>query len=109
MSRHFDRWTIIERGDDDLVINVEFDATPFVPAQTYGPAENCYPAEGGEIEITAVFHNGVALDPPLTDAEEAKIIGYLEESLNDGDFDDGPDPDDWRDARIDDRLTGGDA
>lgn len=23
---------------------------PYVPAQTYGPPERCYPAEGGEIE-----------------------------------------------------------
>ena len=30
----------------------EFDvrATPEIPAQTYGPPELCYPAEGGEIE-----------------------------------------------------------
>jgi len=30
----------------------EVDITPFVPAQTYGPPEYCYPAEGGECDPT---------------------------------------------------------
>lgn len=106
---HFDKWTTIVRGDEEIEINVEFTATPFVPAQTYGPAENCYPAEGGEIEITAVFVDGIAIDPPLTDDEEAKVIDYLQESLSDDDFDDEPDWDFEYDRRRDERLTGGDA
>jgi hypothetical protein len=105
MGGHFDKWTTIERGDEELEINVEFDATPYIPAKTYGLPENCYPAEGGEIEITAVFHNGIALDPPLTEDEEDKIISWLAENMPDDD--DGPDPDEWYGARRDDRMTGG--
>ena len=32
-------------------LEVEVSVTPYVPAQTYGPADRCYPAEGGDIEI----------------------------------------------------------
>lgn len=103
MTYHFERWKTIVRGDEEIELNVEFTATPFVSATYWQPAE------GGEIEITAVFANGVALDPPLTDAEESVVLDYLFESLDDSDFDDGPDPDDWRDSRIDDRLTGGES
>lgn len=99
----FDRWTTIVRDDECIEVNVEFDATPIVAA-TYEQ-----PAEGGEIEIRAVFVDGVAIDPPLTDEEEAKVIDALGETLSADDFDDGPDADDWRDRMIDDRLTGGDA
>lgn len=95
----FDRWTTIERDGREIEINVEFDATPFVPATYWQPAE------GGEIEILAVFDGATALDPPLTEAEESKVMDYLYESLDESDFDDEPDPDWLRDSRIDDALT----
>lgn len=82
MARHFDKWTTIVRGDEELEINVEFTATPMIPATWFDPAE------GGEIEITAVFLDGVAISPPLTDAEESKVLDYLYDSLDDRDFDD---------------------
>ncbi len=100
----FDRSTTIHRDGRDIDISVEFDATPFVSATYWQPAE------GGEIEILAVYDGATAIDPPLTDAEESQVLDHLYESLSDADFDDGgPDPDDWRDRRIDDALTGGDA
>ena len=43
---------------DDVEFEVEFDATPFVPAKTYGPVENCHPAEGGETDVTSVIVGG---------------------------------------------------
>lgn len=99
----FDRSTTIIRDDREIEIVVEYDATPFVPATYWQPAE------GGEIEILGAFVEGGALDPPLTEEEEGAIIDYLYESMGDRDFDDGPDDDYERDRRIDDRLTGGDA
>jgi hypothetical protein len=88
---HLSKWAVIERDGEELEINVEFDATPIVPAQLYGLPENCYPAEGGEVEITAVFLDGVAIDPPLTDAEEAKVLADIESNMSEDDWPDGPD------------------
>ena len=33
--------------DGEIVVVLEYTATPFVAAQIQGPPENCYPAEGG--------------------------------------------------------------
>lgn len=44
----------LEPADENLPsfdVNIEYSMTPIIPAQTYGPPEHCYPAEGGEIEI----------------------------------------------------------
>ena len=38
----------------ELEIEVGANVTPYVPAQTSGPPENCYPEEGGESEIQSV-------------------------------------------------------
>ena len=38
----------------DFVADVELNFSPGYEAQTYGPAENCYPAEGAEIDILNV-------------------------------------------------------
>jgi len=38
----------------DVEFEVTFSSTPFVPAKTYGPPENCHPAEGGEVEIESI-------------------------------------------------------
>ena len=56
---------------DNLILDVEVYETAFVPARTYGPPEDCYPAEGGEVEIQGVTVNG----------EEFEIEGiYLSDS-----------------------------
>jgi len=33
-----------------ITVKVRVHVTPLIPAKTDGPPENCYPAEGGEIE-----------------------------------------------------------
>lgn len=88
----------IQRDDEDLELELEvdFDISPLIPAS--GPSWNSpgEPAEGGEIEVESVKHNGVEL-AGLTEAEDAFILNYLYENLDDGDFDDDyPEPD-WSD------------
>jgi len=61
----------IERGDDEIDIDVEYTVGRFYPAQTYGPPEHCSPAEGGDVETLDAFRDGEPF--PLTDAERDRI------------------------------------
>ena len=67
--------------DADLPVElvVTYTGSPIIPAQTYGPPEHCYPAEGGEVEIQSVTHNGS--EYPLTDKQEDALITICEERL----------------------------
>lgn len=93
--------------DDGTEAVIEYKRTPYDPGCTYGPAENCYPAEGGGIEDWEV-DNGKTV---LTEAEALRAQDELDAMPFEVDYDDGPDYsdyyDDWRDSRVDDRLTGG--
>lgn len=75
------KWTVT-RGEEDIDICVDYEMTPIIPAQTYGPPENCYPAEGGEITITSVWRKAdedmpKAPEFTLTDEE----ISVLEQHI----------------------------
>jgi hypothetical protein len=98
------RWADFCRDDDDETeIEVEFEITPYVPQRTYGPAELCYPAEGGDVEIITarLKTNGCVIEVNLTEAEHDRITNWLLENEVEPD---GPDPDDARDRMNDDRL-----
>ena len=77
----------------EIEVEVEFDATPYRPAQTYGPPEACYPEEGGEVEITGVTY----CDKPISLSEkDMEVIQKdVEQKLADGEFDSEPDYDTW--------------
>lgn len=68
----------IERGDEQIDLEIDYDVAPYYPAQTYGPPENCYPAEGGEIEeLTATLDGEVfALTPDEVQAVENHIYEH---------------------------------
>lgn len=81
------------RENEDCVI-VTYTQTPYVPARTYGRPEDCYEAEGGEVEVISVK---MASGEPdfMSDAEEDQWITHIMENP---DEDDAPDADDLRDA-----------
>ena len=81
------------RENEDCVI-VTYTQAPYVPAKTSGPAETCYQAEGGEVEVISVkLANGE--EAWMSDAEEDQWITDIVENP---DEDWAPDADDLRDA-----------
>ena len=79
----------IMRGDEELLLDVEFNCSPFIPAT--GPTYSCggQPAEGGEIEVEKILLNGREIE--LSDKESDFVLNYLYENASLED--DGPDPD----------------
>ena len=69
-------WTL-ERDEETIECEVTYSCTPFIPAQTYGPAEHCHPAEGGEIEIISVIAGGKEIE--LTEVEMMGLHDCAEE------------------------------
>lgn len=80
------------RENEDCVI-VKYTQTPYVPARTYGPPEDCYEAEGGEVELIEARVDGVRVN-----WSEAEDDQWTTDIMENPDEDDGPDADDLRDA-----------
>lgn len=76
---HFYDFTREHPTDDYLNqdITVEYSITDFVPAQTYGPAEHCYPAEGAEVEIIRAWVSWSGADVELSDDEAEALAGKI--------------------------------
>lgn len=94
-------WFEIEYEGKDIEVLARFTFSPFVPATYWQPAE------GGEIEIIGVETIGKV---DIIDHLSAETLEDLAEQieLHSQRYENhGPDPDDERDRRIDDRLTGG--
>lgn len=64
---------------DGVDLVVAYDETPYIPARLWGPPDDCYPAEGGEIEIQEVHVIGSAVDliPVLSES----VLDAIEEKL----------------------------
>lgn len=52
-SHSFD--TTVELGGDEVEVTVKYNFSHGAPGKTYGLPENCYPAEGPEVEIEVVY------------------------------------------------------
>lgn len=55
--------------------DVEFSATPYVSAKISGPPENCYEAEGGEVEIESICIG----DWEVSDIISAQVLDKLQQ------------------------------
>lgn len=65
----------------DFIAEIEYTVTYWgCPAKTYGPPENCYPAEAPEYDIESI---GIALDEPGIDSSWHEATGALFDSLAD--------------------------
>ena len=69
----------VSYSDVDLTVN--FFATKPVPARLYGPPEDCYPAEGGEIELDTIYLDEWEISSLLSPTVISHILSELEESL----------------------------
>jgi hypothetical protein len=75
-------WTI-ERDDGNenieaFDVEITYRRKAYDPGRTTGPAELCYPAEGGGVEILEVTHNGQPFE--MTEAEADKATLWIEEN-----------------------------
>lgn len=97
--------THIEVGDEEIELFVIYDVTPLVPARLYGDYPQ--PAEGGEVELISVKHNGAEF--PLTDKQEAALIRECEERAQSDVAEEEAEAAEWRaQSRRDERLMGDD-
>lgn len=100
-----------------LTIEVEGNVSKYVPARTYGPPEDCYPEEGGEVDITDFraikAKSACPTDPPIdvsgvTSGDIEWLLSEFDtqkitDALVEADLDDGRDHyDEWRDMEQDD-------
>jgi hypothetical protein len=81
--------TSFER-DDETEVTIEYTISPYDPGVSSGPAELCYPPEGGEVEIIKATVDGKEVS--LTDEEGQVWATKIQEEH---DFSD-DDYDDWR-------------
>ena len=64
----------------DVEFEVEFSSTPYVPAKISGPLENCYPAEGGEVEIESICIGEFEVSDIISDSVRQLLQTKCEEA-----------------------------
>lgn len=64
----------------DVEFEVEFEASRYVPAKTYGPVENCYPAEGGEVEIESICIGEFEVSDVISESTKFRLQQMCEEA-----------------------------
>lgn len=66
----------LERGEDILAVTIAYTVADYDPGSTYGPPEDCYPPEGGEVEeLTATMADGTIIE--LTPEELDKVEKHI--------------------------------
>lgn len=74
-----DFYRVLEDGSEQKVA-VEYSAAPYDPGCTYGLPENCYPPEGGEIEISDAWLEPQGTKIELPDDERERWEQWLMEN-----------------------------
>lgn len=78
-------WLFIKLGFLDVewedYIEVQYTATPFIPGNTFGPPESCYPDEGGEVEIQEVYSLLTGKEVQLTLEQEQRICDEIANNI----------------------------
>jgi len=91
---------MVERDDKEIELSIEGSFSPGTPGKLSGPPEDCYPPESAEAEIELISFEGQPWKGELTEEEAEAAIEALLAAGEEG-FDDGPDPDDYYDSRVD--------
>jgi len=65
----------LDRGEDAIDLEIEYEVAPFTPGNTWGPPEHCDPPEGGEVEELTAYLDGqvFVLSPAEAEMIEARI------------------------------------
>lgn len=86
----------IEREDEEFELAVEYSAAPFIPATYWQPAE------GGDVEIISVKHQGKTFS--LTDDEDKELLEICQARVADDFADEADNYADWKYEEYRDRL-----
>lgn len=104
LPRHFIDWQF-QRGEDTLEVIIHYDIEPYVPARTYGPPEDCYPAEGGCVTDLVALKAATNEIIDLTAVEREEVAEWIERN-HDHNEDRYGDPDAAYDQWRDDEMMG---
>ena len=66
----------LERGDEYLPVTLVYTLSRYYPAKTYGPPENCYPAEGGEVVELSAWSDGKEIELTAKESYDAEQFIY---------------------------------
>lgn len=94
----------VERGDQEIVLEVHGLVSFGYPAYTAGLPENSYPAEDDIADIEGILLNGMPWDGELSSSEEDVLVQMLLDAANDTDDLDPP-SDDGRDDEYENNLS----
>lgn len=77
------RYTLV-RDDETFVLDVEYEVAPYDPGVSWGPPEDCYPPEGGEITDLDIYHGDERFE--VTDKEREAIEQHIYETHDYSDY-----------------------
>lgn len=71
----------LPNGEESCVLDFEARFSAYDPGRSYGPPEDCYPPEGGELEDMDVRHDGQPFDCAGLWVRRRAIVGRDDQRL----------------------------